>query len=827
MNPEFTLKISESAKDLEWYKSIINNAVPYDTTAIADYDRMRMAYALLNNDLTLIKDKLDQFYKPLGSGLDFLGQIDEVVIPYNKLYSKFMYHIGQMLKYGDDMQVVINSDTGFAEKAAELAALYEASIEEYAQLQHELADMENAGASSNETDEYYNNMRTYPEPEEIDPKQYVSNLERFYSKVVSYFKYKHNVRKLKAMSFRHALASDRPLVGIFNNNGIPYPEVINPLHFGFHKSPDEDRIEKGDYWWYKVAITPTQAYDELKDKLSDEELRWIESYTGDSRMRTNRRWDIASGAEADRNYSNYEMFRQEQTYSDKHVGQGMASGSTRRFNSSRLIWKTYFEFKAFKEVGMLKYQDEDNKTVYEFVDSSYPVPKDYTKVKITNIYQQEVYVKQWIDAFGNPVQLETLWMPRRYQVKRYGADRFIDYMEVPNQPTYSDPFDFELSVKGRVLSGLNAEPVSIVERGIPGFLQIVWIKNLQNKELSKYEGFIKAIDTSQIPDYLTKDETGQPLFDGADKLTVWRYYRRKLGDSYFDSSQDSNGLPNFQKTSPVSVEASGAIAEIVNLQNLVELADREMGLQMLVPPQAEGVFQTYSNATDNQQALQQGFIMAEEIYAEHNDVWRSAINEYLHQFRNYYKRFFEDNPDVKETFLQYITPDGSKETLRVTPDYLSHEDMGIFIQGNNYGNDYRNFMVSRLQDFAQNRGEGMTMISELVKAVAMKEDPETIHKMIVTADKKQQQRIQEAEKARQEAQIKMLQEQNAMQDKQNAQRLAEIDLQNKGRVDLEIAKASLSNDKDGIPTDVEVAERGRKLAQKDRELTIKEIQANK
>ncbi len=32
---------------------------------------------------------------------------------------------------------------------------------------------------------------------------------------------------------------------------------------------NEERIEKGDYWWYRTPITVTEAIDELEGKVED------------------------------------------------------------------------------------------------------------------------------------------------------------------------------------------------------------------------------------------------------------------------------------------------------------------------------------------------------------------------------------------------------------------------------------------------------------------------------------------------------------------------------------------------------------------------------
>jgi len=316
--------------------------------------------------------------------------------------------------------------------------------------------------------------------------------------------------------------------------------------------------------------------------------------------------------------------------------------------------------------------------------------------------------------------------------------------EVPNQPLSIDnPYDFELSCKGRIFSGLNAESISLVERALPSLLQYTFVKDLQNRELAKYEGYIKNIDASQIPDYLAMDENGNPLYEGADKLKVWRYLRRTLGDSYYDPTATTSGLPNNQRTTAVTAEQAGSIGEIVNMQQLLDLIDREMGMQMLVPPQAEGIYSPSSNVSDNQQAIAQSYTMAEEYFRLHQLVIKETVNEYVTQFTNYYRRFFENNPEKTETFLNYVTSDGMKKTIRIKPELLNHEDLGIFIHDGDYNERYRQMMTQMIQPLAQNAGEGAERISELVMAMTRGDSPEKVHKMIAAAAREQEQRMQQ------------------------------------------------------------------------------------
>lgn len=831
--PIYRLKVPESKKNKQWYKEIMEYVVPFNNTAVTDYTKMRAAYGLINNDITIFKEALDVLCKPEGEFFSVPFEIDDEYAIYNRLYPKVMYIVGEMLKRNDKFDVYLNSDLLNKMKEEEFRKVIEESIDEWIQIQMELQDLEKQGASPIEMQDYYEKMRSQPEPQNLADSDYKAELEIFCEKIIDYFYHKFKIKRKKALTIKHAIASDRIFAGVIEKNGRPQPFIFNTLHSGFHKSPNEEDVSKGDYFWYRTALTYAQAYDELHDKVSEEDLNKLSTYVGISNNRPNEKWDIKSGkAEFQRDYSFVQGARESTDVFEKHVGQSMGTGTNWRYNTERLVWKTYMQFKAYAHVIFLTYTNELGKQITEIVPSSYEIPDDAVKVQYKNRYGMDSSRYEWIDPFGNPMYAEKLWIPRRYEVTRYGSDIYVDFRQCRFQPTSIDnPFEFSLGIKGGFFTSLNSEPISLVERAAPSLMQYIFVKKLQNKELAKYEGYIKNIDVSQIPDYLTQDENGEPLYEGVDKMAVWRYYRRKLGDSYFDSNVSGTGIPNPQRTAPVKPEIAGSIAEIMNMQNLLDLIDREMGLQMLVPPQAEGIFMPHSNVQDNMQALNQGYTMAEEFFARHNDIWEEVAGEYLRQFIIYYRQFFEDNPETTETFLSYVNSENHRVTIKITPELLDHEDLGVFIQDTTASDAYRRHMTMNLQAIAQNAGEGVETISNIVMSLTRGDSPADIHKKIMLASKQQQQRMERMQE---------LQERAAAREKQSEFEKLQLESQLEMQRDdneyahkKEIAALDLykftqdkNQDQDGVPDYIEALKVIRQLNQKDRELDIKEREAS-
>lgn len=805
----------ERNKDKKWFETVMNSIIPYHATYNDSYEKHRMIYAIVNNDLTYIKKHLKELCKPENELFRLPFPEDRELAVFNPLYKYYMFLVGELLKRGDNFDILLLGERD-----------------------NKLKDEELTQALSETVDQAINQMvQDVPEdqrvkPEEIDVQNFKSELEQFYSSAIDYFKAKYEIKELKRFLFQHAMCTDMCFIGILERNGIPEPVVFNNLHLGFHKSSDDTKIELGDYWWYRTPITVAQAMEELYDKVPEETLKRLGNFGASTNVTPNEAWDITKpGAQNQFNYLHAEEMYARRDFDNRFVGQNTGQLNNHRLNANRLIWKTIIEFKAFKEVIYLTTIDDFGNEVADLVDNTYPIPKDATKVFYTNKWGKDSSRYEWVDDFGRKTYAESLMIPRRYRAKRYNTDIYIDCEEVPNQPLNIDnPYEFELSMKGRIFSGLNAEPISIVERGISGLMEYILLKDLELREISKYEGYIKNIDVSKIPD-LGVDEDGKPLYEGADKLAIWKHLRRTTGDSFYESTATLNGIPDNQKTTPVKAEVAGSMNEILGINQVLELIDKQIGLDMLIPPQAVGQYTASSNVTDNQQAISSSFTMLELYFHILNDLMKSLLNEYLIQFTNYYRNYFDENPDKQETYLNYVLTDGTRKLLTIKPQYLDHEGLGVFLQDTTYNEAYRrNVAQFALQALSQNRGEGAEIISDLVMAISRGESPEKIHKKIKLAAKEQQKQAEKMQELQNQANMQLEQMKQQAKEQEHQFKLEEIQLTKD--LDAQIKALDIykfnedkNTDKDGVEDPIETMLKVKESQQKDRELDIKEYAA--
>lgn len=748
------------SKNKEWYKEIVHYLVPFTSLLSDKAEKLRTLYGIVNNDVASLEKWIKEIDNPYAIMLLDDPITEEPTIMYNRIFPKFSYHVSEFVKRAINYQVSTVSEAANEFKKEELEALIRQEIEKI------IFEMQTTG----NVDEQ--------KLEEIASLDFKSSLEEFFNGVLEYFLYKFNIKELLSLSAHHVLVADSTFIGI-ESDEEPKPKVYNNLRVGYHKSPDELDVEDSVYFYYSEPVDILTAYGEI-NKFGDEEDKenFQKKYFAHEKLGYNVSYDRIR-----------HNFYADQGILDMEIGNSVSSNTLISYKNET-IWRTYIQFLAYDKIKILSFINEYNKLEKVVLDDDFKIPSK--AVKKGNTYS-------WVEG-NTPYQVKIEEHLRRYEAVRYAQDFIIKYGPCKYQGLISN----KLSVKGRQFVAVNTPSVSLVERALPSLLQYIIVKKKQNKEIGKYNGVVQQIDAGQIPDYLGKDENGKPIIEGADKLAISEFYTNKLGKFFYDNNAQSMGLPSqYTRTDPIKIIQNQSFAEIINMQNFLELLDREIGIQMLVPPQAEGIFSPYSSQKNNEYAVQTGYVLAERYYTTFSEIWKRVIEEYINQFRYYYMDYFKNNPEKTEVNLNYVFKNVSK-VLKITPEILRFSDVGLFIQDSSTTEEYRQLMLNfAMQPIAQNAGEGALLISTILKSIANNDSPEKIHKLLVVADKEQQRRIQQ----QQEAQF---QQQQALAAQKNAQ----------------VQQSPKEIDQDGVTNVLEDEMMIKSSQQKDRELAIKEAELN-
>lgn len=809
-NSLMNLRVPESekyARDGEWFKSYMRYIVPFANGNIEDYENLKLSYEVANNNLEGFKDKLQQFCNPLGEDI---GELEEEVVPYPELHNKINILKGEMLKRNDDHKIILLTAKAVRDKNEELLQRLHASVDEQLGIELEKVKAQMQGMSEEEAAKYVESLRTQLTPEDIDIKNFLSESEIFYSKALQYCNYDQSIKLKKMDTLEDTIIADRFFVFSGWKSGKPDLEIRNPLFSGYHKSPNERFVHKGDWFWYKKAITPAEALTNYD--LTDEQLEML-GLSKSGTFSLDRRHEVGSGADTKPVFSHIDqhmmLSTNRNTVQDKAVGLNQTSDQSLN-NRRYLIWETHFEFKAFKQLVFLSYTDEYNKAVVTVLPGEFEIPAFAKKEKFINRYGHESTRYVWLDELtGTEYTAERLWIPRKYEIIRLGSNVFVNYREVPYQYTnIEQPYStFELSTKGAVFNARNTHSVSLLQRALAPYFQYIYVKHIQNRELSKYQGAIQSIDMDQIPDDLGKDLYGNQI---RDKIASYLSIVKKTNKDIYSGSQASlGGLPPATRSPGSSGFMLGTAVELMNLQQLLEFIKREIGMAMGISPQREAAFSEGTNVSDNKQAITQSHHITEPYFFIHSEVWKAALNDWLINFRTYCLNHFEDNPGLKEFSIHYFLPNGTEELLKVTPQGLSHADIGLFLNNSGQSQQYADYMLQLAHAFAQNAGEGVTVISQILKDITMGASPEEIHKRLQLEEEKQRKRQEQLEQAKMQNDKEMKQAEIDAREDQQKHEIEKILIQEQEKriTALEVAKLNGSQDTDdnGIPDPIDVA----------------------
>lgn len=772
----FSLRISEEEKyanDGEFFKNYLKYVVPSNTTRLTNFERLKAAYEILNNDLSRFRDKVDLFCDPLGEVMESFGKLENDIQSRPVLRNKINVLTGEYLKRNDRHKIIMLSAHAIREKDKLFIEELKKAVDHELMTEIEAMQKQMEGASEEELNQFVEKKRQELSIDKVQGKEFKTSTEIFYENALRFAERDQMLKTKKHDTLIDELVSDMFFVHSGWKHGKPHLEIRNPLFTGFLKDPNEKFVHKSDYIFYHKPITLSQALDNYPHLSEDEIDRLLTTAAATSK---DKRHDVMGGSAepifeslnlkegklyedvTDPDNPTLTMFPETKIDSAYNKLTGMAQDSGNLSKRLRaLIWETHFEFKAYRKVIFLSYLDQDNDRVTVMLPDSFKIPKRAEREIFLNKWQTKAERFTWTSG-STEYTAEELWIPRKYEVVRLGQDVFPYYGEVPFQFTDLDqPYsNFNLSTFGLIMNARNANSLSLLQGAIPAFFQYLYVKEVQNRELAKYEGYIQDVDVDQIPKELGLDADGNVL---RDPVATWFAVRKKTGVNFYSGSQTTGNRPAPSTRSPGSMaKVIGTAADIFSLQQLAQLLEQEIGFAMGISPQREAMFTSNTNVSDNQQAIMQSSNITEPFFYFHSVVWSDILNDYLKNFRTWQQRYFDEFPEEKDNILHYLGPDGKAELFRITPDMLGPTNIGVYAETTSNDQKYYEYMLQQLQPISQNAGEGAVIVSTILKSIFSNTSPEEVHELIQKEVGKQQARMQEAQMAQEQARIKAEQE---------------------------------------------------------------------
>lgn len=754
-------------KNLEWYKEKVSELVPsISSINNEDFKNAKLAYDIYNDDVRALQEVFREKCKDLGLQVKkYKPQ------PYPIIHNKINVLKGEMKQRQDEYVINSFSPKINEAKTKQLKENVESKLDE--QAERFITNLRD-GVPEEELKRLEEEFLASITPEDLDIKNYKTEEELFLNAALRYCINKHDVLGQKIEHLLDMYASSSIFVYSGYKHGKPYLEIRNPLYCRYFKSGNEKYVNKGSYFIYTKARTYEDVLQDYETYLDEQTIETLKNRRYSIH---NKKHDVIGGrAKPVFNTFDQEEYYNVSGYRDKTITEFKSNNSYNEHTANNLIWETHVEFRVLEEIYFLSYYDELGVKVTIPVSNDYKIPKGAKKELTDSKFGTETFVYKWLDN-ETQFELEELKIPVKHECVIINDDVYVYGRRVPNQHiNIEDPYEsFNLSTFGVIFSDRNSRIISPIQRVLPLYMQYIFVKYIQNKEIAKYKGYIQNIDVDQIPKALGQDAEGNDIND---PVQVWMEFLDE-GLNFYSGSQTVNNLPPPPTRAPgSSAHVIGVANEIFQMQNLAKLIEAEIGMALGVPHQREAEFKAYSNASDNRQALVQSYLLTEPFMAELDEVWRQAVSDWLKNFTTYCQQELDRGNTV---MFDYILPDGSVELFEVRESMLSHENMGLHLRSNASRREYNETMKSLVQAFAQNTDNAVVVISEITKAIVDGAAPAEVHKMIEIKQNEIEKRMQQMQQMQQEAEEKAMMSKKE-DDELNHQRELEK-IREKGRVD--------------------------------------------
>ncbi|RMF52473.1 MAG: hypothetical protein D6746_16710 [Bacteroidetes bacterium] len=223
---------------------------------------------------------------------------------------------------------------------------------------------------------------------------------------------------------------------------------------------------------------------------------------------------------------------------------------------------------------------------------------------------------------------------------------------------------------------------------------------------------------------------------------------RRVGYMFYNSARRNSPMDG-SPPHALRVESTGNPNMLESMLSQAEALDRMISFAMNIPPQAEAVFDRYSNASDNERALALTGPLMQDIFNTVNKWWQQALTSHLENLRLFFTERLKDMPDMSELAFEYQLPTGSRELLLVTPESLTYETMGIHVSTKR--NDlFRDFLLRTGAQAMLQNGVSITDVGSLFKAASdMVSDDEISLMLALLENKTRKERMQQAQQQQQ------------------------------------------------------------------------------
>lgn len=672
------------ADDYKWGRQVIDYLAT--NRNVKDYKRKKRNYDIFNNVLN--QEDFERECNPLGLEV---GQVKDMIQPYNKTYNKIQVLLGEELKRPFNFTAYISDSEGIRQKNIQKTEMLKSwlvnKIKEYelsirSKMQVDADTQEEIDAMQKQIKAELDKMVSPDDIEKHFKTSFLDSKEIMSNKLLNYLFKKLYVKDIKNDSFKHALLSGEEGVWVGIRKGRLCLEVLNSLGFFYHKNADTKFIQDGLYAGYKRYMSAQDVLDTYGDELTDEQVERVAKYG-------------ANAFQKDHGFSEGQTIHTaaHEMYLLQH-GDNLDAAYEQGSTQYNQFLVTHVEWKSQRKVGFLSIKGKDGSEEETLVSEEFIIPKNATK-KSFKEYNAQKTVYYWTD-FNFAYELEWKWIPEVWEGTRIGHDIYVCIK--PKEEQYfsiDDPYKVELGYKGVSYSSMNSNSISLMDRMIPFYYLYVIAAHKMKQMIAKDMGKALSIDLTQIDPTLGLDKT--------------LFYLKELNIDFYNPLHNADKPGSAQRGKVMEVKDLSNMQAVNHYLLLMDKIDMHLSDVAGISRQREGQTSVSQAVTTAQQDLAQSSIVTEIYFHLHNILWQRTLTSLLSTARKYYSKY-------KKKHIQYVLDDMSYETIELDKDLLEENEMNVFLIDSVKENEVFMTLKSLAQPLIQNDKARFSDVITLLEA---------------------------------------------------------------------------------------------------------------
>jgi hypothetical protein len=558
-------------------------------------------------------------------------------------------------------------------------------------------------------------------------------------------------------------------------------ETWNPISTFFHKSPDIQYIEDGDYVGRIFNISLNTIIDRYGHLMTQEDFDLLIS--GDNKEKTKWsdsqfNWVYDEYLVPFKHYPTYDLMKESWNKSAEGIpmldGEFYDTLSSDAYLNSRagFYFVTEGYWKSQKTIIKLTYQDpETGQVVVDLVDENFEIPKQFVESEYAFADEQDIntYVKTQINEVWKGIKINTKLD------KKINKDLYLAVQ--PNDFQFKGDINIygcKLPVCGQVFSARNSKSASLVDLMKPHQIGYNVAMNQLYQIAEKEIGMFVVMDVNLFPD--AKD------WGGEDAWNKWMMMAKNLGMLPADTSP-KNVAGSLAATGgflPKVLDLNLA-AQMVSRMNMAKFFEEQALKQVGFNQYRLGNFSQSATATGVNQGTQASY---------------SQTESYFTNFSNYLRRCHQMNLDIAqyvqsqktEISLTYIKSDLNRAFIKILGTDLLLSELGVLVSNS----QEHARQLDMIRQFAlQNNTSGMSPVD--VSDVIMMNSPGEIRRQLSASYNQlmsQQQQQQQIQQQQHEEEVKLEMERMAKEEKKE-----QLDRENKLNVArIQVGAAIINNE---------------------------------